>query len=457
MQKATNKQILDTIHANASPLYKMSVPQATRTNIKALGKRIMKDRSVYNEFMNALINVIGTITVQGMDLWENPLKGFKRGKLEAGGRIEDIYVGMVNEETWYANEDYSDGEIWKRNLPPVESLFYETNRTPMYEVSVNHSLLGRAFLSDTGLSDFVAQLMAAPQKRDEYNEFLSMTSLFADYNDNNGFNKIHLPNINSLDAAEADIKQALKVFQATAGNMSFPDTKFNALKVFQHSKRDKMHLFITPECLANINVGALAVLFNMDKAEIPFRIHEIRQQELNITNAQAILVDEKFFVCVDTLYENTSIQNPKGLYWNYFLHHHEIISYSLFANAVLFTSDNVAETDLPTSEIVSITDVNITDVDGQPATELQPGFMYRARALAKKKTGSSEVLEDMILYTIDDARSQRTYCTPDGDIRIGRDEPNGTIHLTAKAFDSKAVSKTIELTVKGKNIDWPSS
>ena len=109
MQKATNKQILDTIHANASPLYKMSVPQATRTNIKALGKKIMKDRSVYNEFMNSLINVIGTITVQGMDLWENPLKGFKRGKLEAGGRIEDIYVGMVNEETWYANEDYSDG------------------------------------------------------------------------------------------------------------------------------------------------------------------------------------------------------------------------------------------------------------------------------------------------------------------------------------------------------------
>jgi len=455
MQKATNKQILDTIHANASPLYKMSVPAATRSNIKALGKRIMKDRSVYNEFMNSLINVIGTITVQGMDLWENPLKGFKRGKLEAGGRIEDIYVGMVNEETWNANEDYENGEIWRRNLPPVESLFYETNRESVFQVSVNHSLLGRAFLSDTGLHDFVSQLMLAPRKRDEYNEFLTMTSLFADYNSNNGFHKVKIPDITDLNASEGDIKQALKVFQATAGNMSFPDTKFNALKVFNHSDKSKMHLFITPEAFANINVGALASLFNMSLAEVPFRVHEIRQQELNIPSAQAVLVDEKFFVLVDTLYENTSIQNPKGLYWNHFLHHHQIASYSLFANAVVFTTENGSETNLPTSEIEAITTVAITDVNGQPATTLTPGFMYRARATATKKNGSSEILEDAIIYSIEGNKSQRTYCTPDGDIRIGRDEPNGKLNVIARAADSKTVFKLQEVTVKGTVIDWP--
>ena len=90
MQKATNKQILDTIHANASPLYKMSVPQATRTNIKALGKKIMKDRSVYNEFMNALVNVIGTITVQGMDLWENRSWRSNRRHLRRHGQRRNV-------------------------------------------------------------------------------------------------------------------------------------------------------------------------------------------------------------------------------------------------------------------------------------------------------------------------------------------------------------------------------
>src|SRR5699024_11079119 len=52
-------------------------------------------------------------------------------------------------------------------------------------------------------------------------------------------------------------------------------------------------------------------------------------------------IDKDFSMIYDTLYKAESIYNPKHMYWNYFLHHHQIISSSPFANAIGFTTETV--------------------------------------------------------------------------------------------------------------------
>ena len=80
----------------------------------------------------------------------------------------------------------------------------------------------------------------------------------------------------------------------------------------------------------------MAAAFNIDRVELWGRIVEV--DDLGIEGAQALLVDEDWFVCVDTLLETRSAENPDGLFRNYFLHHWGIYSISRFLPAVLFST-----------------------------------------------------------------------------------------------------------------------
>ena len=93
---------------------------------------------------------------------------------------------------------------------------------------------------------------------------------------------------------------------------------------------------MTPAIKAAIDVDALAMLFNLEKGDVQQRI--VTVDEFPIANAQALLTTEDFFVCHDTVYENTNFWNPQTLVNNYYLHHWGIYSVSPFVPAILFTT-----------------------------------------------------------------------------------------------------------------------
>ena len=70
------------------------------------------------------------------------------------------------------------------------------------------------------------------------------------------------------------------------------------------------------------------------------RVIPVPAEQMGIDKAQAILTTKDFFVIADNLLENTSQPNPVSLGTNYFLHHWEVISTSLFVPAVMFWTGN---------------------------------------------------------------------------------------------------------------------
>ena len=83
----------------------------------------------------------------------------------------------------------------------------------------------------------------------------------------------------------------------------------------------------------------LANAFNMDKASVMAK--KIVLDELpefdgegkhNGAKPLAVLISKDALIMKDKLFTMVNSFNPKTLTYNYFLHHHQLISYSLFEN-----------------------------------------------------------------------------------------------------------------------------
>ena len=137
---------------------------------------------------------------------------------------------------------------------------------------------------------------------------------------------------------------------------------------------------------AKFDVKVLASAFNMDKATFIGKLHliddfasfdnerfeaireestgleEVTENELALMkNVKGVLVDEEWFQVYDNLFEFDETRVGSGLYWNYWLHCWKTISYSPFANAIVFV-DKDATIVKPESITVEITGKDISEV-----------------------------------------------------------------------------------------------
>ena len=119
---------------------------------------------------------------------------------------------------------------------------------------------------------------------------------------------------------------------------------------------------------AQFDVNVLAAAFHLDKAEFMSRLlliddftsfdsarfaeimaestglEEVTDTELTtMEDVKALLVDENWFQIYDNLNEFSEKYVASGLYWNYFYHQWKTISYSPFANGIVFADS----TELP--------------------------------------------------------------------------------------------------------------
>ena len=248
--------------------------------------------------------------------------------------------------------------------PEAAVWFYEMNRKDQYPISWTDDELRQAFVDDFGLNRFVAQIMETPRNSDNYDEMNIMLALIRHYEQNLGFYKVH------LDAApndEASAKTLLKALRATAGRMRFPSTQYNALNVPDipaYANPQQMVLLIEPEYLASLDVDALSAVFQLDKADVPYRIVQV--PNLGIPGAVALLVSTDWYQARDTLYGTTQFYNPQTLSNTIYLNHWGIYGVSPFTPCALFTTDAGTSINVVTQ---TVTDFTLT----APSTQVKPG------------------------------------------------------------------------------------
>src|SRR5437762_2800876 len=87
--------VLNVIRNTASSAYQTTIPMATATNITDVGAAVLAaPTAIRNEFMTNLYNKVG-LTLIDSPVIENQFSFLRKGTLEYGQMIEDIYVGLA--------------------------------------------------------------------------------------------------------------------------------------------------------------------------------------------------------------------------------------------------------------------------------------------------------------------------------------------------------------------------
>lgn len=346
--------ILNAIRNNATNNYRDYVPYATpdAESIREIGTIIMDYPALQNEFLNALVNRIGLVLITSK-MYSNPLAVFKRGTMEFGETIEEIFVELA--KPFQFDPAVAESEIFKREIPDVRSAFHVMNYQKFYKETIQNEQLRQAFLSWEGITDLISKIVDAMYAGAAYDEFLAMKYLLAKMILNGRLYPVAIPQ-----PVAANASTIVTQIKDVSNRWEFMSTSYNIAGVHTHVAKDDQYLIINSNFDAVMDVSVLAAAFHMEKAE--FMGHRILvdsfgsldTDRLNVlfkddptytqlTSAQltaldavpAVLVDKKWFMIVDNMYKFTEQYNGEGLYWNYWYHTWKTFSISPFANSAV--------------------------------------------------------------------------------------------------------------------------
>lgn len=383
--------VLNAIRNSATAQYKNYVPVATNDaeSIREIGAIIMDMPQLQNEFLSTLVNRIGRVLITSK-MYDNPWAMFKKGMLEFGETIEEIFVNIA--KPFQFDPSVAETNLFKREIPDVRSAFHIMNYQKYYKTTIQNDQLRQAFLSWEGITDLIAKIVDAMYTGANYDEFQTMKYMLAKNILNGRLTPVTIPAVSS-----ANMKDIVSTIKGTSNKLEFLSDEYNVAGVKTHTKKADQYLLINSEFDAVMDVEVLASAFNMDKAQ--FAGHrvlvdgfgdididrlnilfaddptytQLTKDELTALNTiPCIMVDKDYFMIFDNFYNFTEQYNGEGLYWNYWYHVWKTFSVSPFANNVLF----IPATPTVTSVTISPSSLSVGAGQGASlsATVVTTGF-----------------------------------------------------------------------------------
>lgn len=366
---ASTIDILNVIRQNASYDYQQNVPEvATVNDIPKVGEIIYGTPAFANQFINALVNRIAIVRVQSAT-FNNPYSVLKKGYIEYGETVEDIFVSIAKAVDF--NVEKAPKREFQRTIPDVRSAFHVMNYRVMYPITIQDEDLRQAFLSIDGVQNLIAKIVDSVYTAADYDEFLLFKYLLIKAISHG---KMYPTSI----GAGANLSEAAVQFRGTSNLLPFMSNEYNEAAVKTNTPKERQVIFMDAMFNAQFDVNVLASAFNMEKSDFMGRlflidnwtdfdnerfdiiransdgIEEVTTEELALlANVKAVIMDENWFQVYDNNNKFTEKYVSSGLYWNYFYHTWKTVSNSPFANAVVFVT-SAADITLPSSITVHV-------------------------------------------------------------------------------------------------------
>lgn len=437
--------ILNVIRNNATINYQNYVPEATADaeSIREIGAIIMDNPQLQNEFLSALVNRIGRVLITSK-MYDNPWSMFKKGMLEFGETIEEIFVNLA--KPFQFDPVVAESNLFKREIPDVRSAFHIMNYQKYYKTTIQNDQLRQAFLSWQGITDLIAKIVDSLYTGANYDEFQTMKYMLAKHILNGRMFPVTIPTVD-----ETNMKTIVSTIKGVSNNFEFLSNKYNIAGVQNNSLKNEQYLLVNSKFDATMDVEVLASAFNMDKAEFAGKrvlvdsfgsldidrlnilfaddptYTEISEADLKaLDSIPCIIVDKDWFMIFDNYTNFTEQYNGEGLYWNYWYHVWKTFSVSPFANNAMF---------IPGTP-------NVTSVSVSPAN-------------ASVKAGNSITLSAVVQteyfapQTVNwSSNTENVTVSKGGLVTVGADVQTGTsVTITATSTYNNKVSGSATITV----------
>lgn len=400
-----------------------------------------------NNFLTALINRIA-MTIITSRLYENPWNIFKRGLLDYGETVEEIFVGMA--KPYQFDPDLAQTRFAKRYLPDVQASYHPMNFQKFYPTSVSNQELHQAFTSLSGLTDLIGRIIEQVYTGANYDEFLVMKYMIARRALDGTMYAETIPAVTAANAREVTTLMVKK-----AKDLTYMSRMYNRAGVKTYTDPKYLMNILTNDISSVFDVEVLALSFNMTKAEIignqigvdgfgivdSERLEEIFADDpyteyvpftsaelAKLSTISALMVDKSWFMIFDNLVDFNEFYNGEGLYYTYRYHVWKTFSTSPFANAILFTTE--------TNSVNSIT------VTPATATVTKGQTLKLSADVVTTGFASKEVT-----WTVSGTDPTTSIIDDTGALYVNQNEPNTTLTVTATSVGDSSVTATATITV----------
>lgn len=334
MPNLNTVDVANAIRNSASKEYQDRIPVANQDNLKEISKLITDYTPTFDEFTGVLLNRIAKVLINTRH-YENPLAMLKRGKLEFGQVIEDVFVNIIK-ATEFNYNDQSDDNPFKRYTNDIKVALYQLNEERQYGTTVSPDMVRTAFLSADGMNNLITIIVSKLYDSNQFDEFLITKKLISEGVAQGYFKEITVPTLSAQTGNET-----VKTMKNVIDLMTFLGTDYNKQGVHTFTPIEDQIIICTPNFKNTLDVDVLAKAFNIDRVTFMSKMVVI-DNFIEMDGVECVLLDKEMFQIWDNLIETTSIYNPKKLYTNYWLTLRQTFALSPFGNAVVFKSTEPA-------------------------------------------------------------------------------------------------------------------
>lgn len=372
----TNAQILDTVRKYAPNDYKERVPATTQGSVAATLQAMNAYTPNWDVFWNVFLGRIGRVQINDRMNFTNPLAKLKRPALRYGRTIQEVQANLIKARAYDAKAENVFGREGRE--PDIHQIFHTENRRDKYTINIPmEDVLRGSFIEGESISAFFNSLTEAPIASANNDEYLLMRSLTETYDNLWGFWNIQVDDLHNLgNDLNTQVERGIKLIRAM--NATYTKMKYFRTE-YSPEGRNKGLATKSNRLIAIIDADVNAAL---EAANMSFAFHNEGQKlvaddiivldELPISGCQALLLDEEWFQVADTLgpLSMVSPMNPDNLSYNTFYHVWQVLSYSLFLGATMFSTRPDSEI---TAAKATYTGVTLQDAAGNTSSTIQPG------------------------------------------------------------------------------------
>lgn len=372
----TNAQILDTVRKYAPNDYKERVPATTQGGVAATLQAMNGYTPNWDVFWNVFLGRIGRVQINDRMNFTNPLAKLKRPALRYGRTIQEVQANLIKARAYDAKAENVFGREGRE--PDIHQIFHTENRRDKYVINIPmEDVLRGSFIEGESISAFFNSLTEVPIASANNDEYLLMRSLMETYDNLWGFWNIQVDDLHNLgNDLNTQVERGIKLIRAM--NATYTKMKYFRTE-YSPEGRNKGLATKSNRLIAIIDADVNAAL---EAANMSFAFHDEGQKlvaddiivldELPISGCQALLLDEEWFQVADTLGPLSMVAplNPDNLSYNTFYHVWQVLSYSLFLGAAMFSTRPDSEI---TAAKATYTGVTLQDAAGNTSSTIQPG------------------------------------------------------------------------------------
>lgn len=381
--------VLNVIRATASDAYQTTVPLATAQNITDVGEAVLNaPTAIRNEFMTNLYNKIG-LTLIDSPVVDNQFSFLKKGTLEYGQTIEDLYVGLAESEPYVTgmNEGDTPPDPFSIRKLPHFSAFYSAILSRQYQVTRHLTDLRKAFHNAGGVEAFVAGMMNSMVSSENYDDMRATIALVArqieeaqtatehqgtvhlltDYNTMMGYDGVD-PNPDPLtpETALRDkdfLKYVTNQMKKWSNRMKWLRNDLNIAGVQNILPKARQRVMMIEDIVTDFETELLAWAYNQGNLQIDGIDGIDTWYSIGVNSAGTASPDDievkttfstaagESTMCLAVIYDTDMVKiynkervasdqaNAKGNYWNMFMSLEDIYACSPYKNFVAFMLD----------------------------------------------------------------------------------------------------------------------